>query len=145
MKTKPYKNCQIKTASWQQDKETLQCIRKKVFIEEQHIPKELEWDEDDDRATHFLVSIEGEPIATARLKGDGQIGRMAVLHDFRHSNIGSQLLIFILKTAQSRSIRPVFLNAQIQVIGFYKKHGFKEEGVTFMDANIPHRRMVREK
>jgi len=136
-------NHQIIIANWHQDKENLHGIRKKVFIEEQHVPEALEWDEHDDSATHFMVTLNNKAIATARLKHDGQIGRMAVLREFRHKNIGSQLLNFILLTANNKKINSIFLHAQVQVIDFYKKHNFTEEGEIFLDANILHQKMIQ--
>ncbi|MEE9342989.1 MAG: GNAT family N-acetyltransferase [Gammaproteobacteria bacterium] len=133
----------IKTASWGKDKNKLQDIRHTVFVREQSVPERLEWDEYDETATHFLAFIDNLAIATARLKSDGQIGRMAVLSAYRNQNIGYQLLGFVLETAHKQGLKSVFLHAQVQVIDFYKKRGFVERGEVFMDANIPHREMIK--
>jgi predicted GNAT family N-acyltransferase len=134
---------QIKIAAWPEDIAILQPIRRSVFIEEQHVPEELEWDEHDSTASHFIVSVDNMAVATARLKIDGQIGRMAVLPAYRNKTIGQQLLRFVLETAISQGFDAVFLHAQVQVIDFYKKQGFIEKGDIFMDANIPHREMEK--
>ncbi len=135
---------QIKIADWPGDIATLQHIRRTVFIEEQSVPEELEWDEHDKTATHFLALVDNTAVATARLKIDGQIGRMAVLADYRNKTIGQKLLRFVLETAFNLEFEFVFLHAQVQVIDFYKQQGFAEKGDIFMDANIPHREMVKE-
>jgi len=136
-------DCTIRVASWEKDRDILRHIRKTVFIEEQNVPIELEWDEFDDAATHFLALLGDKPCATARLKDDGQIGRMAVLKEYRNKKIGSQLLKFILLTAKRRDTSSPFLHAQTQIIDFYKKHGFTEEGEMFLDANILHKKMIK--
>jgi predicted GNAT family N-acyltransferase len=135
---------QIKIAVWQEDKTALEHIRRIVFIEEQAVPEELEWDELDQTATHFIAYVDDVPVATARLTADGQIGRMAVLKAHRNKTIGQQLLSFILDTAVEQHFSSVFLHAQVHVIDFYKKLGFTEKGEIFMDANIPHREMFKQ-
>ncbi len=131
----------IKIADWEKDNSTLKLIRKTVFIDEQKVPEELEWDEHDISSIHFLASVENTDCATARLKSDGQIGRMAVLPGYRHKCIGSQLLTAVLKTASENKMERVFLHAQVQVVGFYQQHGFTAQGDVFMDAGILHRTM----
>lgn len=135
---------QIKIAVWQEDKTALKHIRRIVFIEEQAVPEELEWDEHDQTATHFIAFVDDVPVATARLTAGGQIGRMAVLKAHRNKTIGQQLLSFILDTAVKQHFSSVFLHAQVHVIDFYKKQGFIEKGEIFMDANIPHREMFKQ-
>lgn len=130
-------------ADWDSDRKILQAIRYRVFVEEQQVPVELEWDAFDREATHFIATYNGQAVATARLKADGQIGRMAVLKEFRENHIGAELLTFVIETARSKNLDSLYLHAQVQVTGFYKKHGFIERGEIFMDANIPHRKMVK--
>ena len=93
-------NINIHIANWDSDKDSLAEIRRLVFIEEQNVPEDMEWDEYDNSATHFLATLNNKVIATARLKTDGQIGRMAVLAEYRNKGIGSKLLQFVLLTAK---------------------------------------------
>ncbi|HEB82626.1 MAG TPA: GNAT family N-acetyltransferase [Gammaproteobacteria bacterium] len=123
------------------DNAELKALRRRVFIEEQHVPEELEWDEHDSTATHFLLYLDGRAIACARLKTDGQIGRMAVLPEYRRQGHGSRLLAFVLQAARQQSLPAVYLHAQISAIPFYEKHGFSAHGDSFMDAGIEHREM----
>ncbi len=119
-------------------------VRQQVFIEEQHVPVELEWDGLDDTAVHVVArSKHGEVVGTARMLADGHIGRMAVLPNWRRQGVGSALLQALLDIAGRRKLAAVFLHAQTRAVTFYSRHGFQVEGEVFMDAGIPHRRMQR--
>lgn len=133
----------IRIADWAEEKELLSSVRRQVFIIEQQVPDELEWDEFDETATHIVASIDGKIIGTARLKTDGQIGRMAVLKPYRNQGIGSRLLQLVLTTAQDKQYPKVYLHAQVEAIPFYEKHGFTSEGDIFYEADIPHRGMFK--
>ena len=137
-------NFEVEIANWTTDANDLKAIRTTVFIEEQNVPVELEWDGLDSDCTHFIVRSNSKAIATARLKPDGQIGRMAVLKPYRGLGIGSKLLNAVLTHATETSFAAVFLHAQIQVVGFYQQFGFISEGDEFMDAGIPHRAMYKK-
>ena len=137
-------NIKIRIADWDSDKDSLRKIRRLVFIKEQNVPEDMEWDEYDNSATHFLATLDNKVIATARLKTDGQIGRMAVLAEYRNKGIGSKLLQSILLTARQQNLKNVYLHAQVSAISFYKKHGFTACGDIFYEANIPHREMSKK-
>jgi len=139
----PEDNLKIIIADWQKDKTSLQNIRRIVFIEEQGVPEDMEWDEYDTSSTHYLVTHNHKTIATARLKPDGQIGRMAVLAEYRNQGIGSKLLQFVLKNAAQTNINKVYLHAQVEAIPFYEKQGFTSQSDIFYEANIPHREMLK--
>ena len=135
--------CTLRIANWQNDSGALRAIREAVFIHEQRIPPELEWDEIDASCIHVLaMDSAGKPIGTARLSSDGSIGRMAVLKDWRGKGVGSALLQCLLGEARSRQIKQIGLNAQTYAVGFYLKFGFQPVGEEFLDAAIPHVRMV---
>lgn len=135
----------IRVADWQQDKNALIEIRKKVFIEEQNVPIELEWDGYDEASVHYIASLNNEPvnksIACARLKPDGQIGRMAVLPDYRNQGIGTELLKLIVQNAVDKKLTQLYLHAQVAAISFYQKQGFITQGEIFYEADIAHRKM----
>ena len=131
-------NYQYIHANWQLHKAKLREVREAVFIKEQSVPLELEWDEFDHTAEHILV-LDGEyAIATGRLCHDGSIGRMAVLKSYRKQGIGGQILNNLLTLAKEKSFNQVSLHAQTHAIDFYKKFGFISEGNEFLEANIPH-------
>lgn len=138
-----YSSAVIRIADWAEDKEQLSAVRRQVFILEQQVPEELEWDEFDETSIHFIASLNGKTIGTARLKSDGQIGRMAVLEPYRHHGIGSQLLQLVLSTAEDKHYPRVYLHAQVEAIPFYIKQGFTSEGDIFYEADIPHRGMFK--
>jgi predicted GNAT family N-acyltransferase len=138
----PLNDLQIRVADWfSTDRDELKDIRRRVFIEEQAVPAELEWDEFDATATHFLATINDKSIACARLKSDGQIGRMAVLADYRNRGIGDKLLQTVLQVATEQQLKEVYLHAQVAAIPFYERKGFIASGEIFHEANIPHREM----
>jgi len=131
----------IRITDWQKDSTALSDIRRRVFIEEQAVPEDMEWDEHDLSSSHFLVSDGNKPIACARLKSDGQIGRMAVLPPYRSKGIGTILLLFIINSARESGHSELTLHAQVTAIIFYQKQGFSCNTEIFYDANIPHRGM----
>ena len=135
----------VRVANWEKDKHALIKIRKKVFIEEQNVPVELEWDGYDESSTHYIATLNNElrnePIACARLKADGQIGRMAVLPDYRNHGIGTKLLKLILQDAAVKNLSQLYLHAQVEAITFYQKQGFIAQGEVFYEADIAHRKM----
>jgi predicted GNAT family N-acyltransferase len=104
---------------------------------------ELEWDEFDASAHHLLAMVDGVAAGTGRLLPDGHIGRMAVLRAWRGQGVGSALLAELMRIAAARGLRRVMLNAQVQAVPFYLRHGFQAEGDEFPDAGIAHRRMWR--
>jgi len=132
----------LKITSWDKDKDALSLVRRKVFIEEQNVPEELEWDEYDKDCIHILVTDENNtPIATGRMKPDGHIGRMAVLKAYRRSGIGTQILQSLTDKARKLNLGSVYLHAQTVALSFYEKQGFDVISDEFMDAGIPHKSM----
>lgn len=134
----------IKVADWKTDKSDLKNIRRLIFIEEQRVPEELEWDEFDDSSIHFLATLDEKVVAVARLKPDGQIGRMAVLAEHRNQGFGSLLLRFVLQQAAKQKLNKVYLHAQTAAIRFYEKQGFTTCSEIFYEADIPHREMLKK-
>ncbi|VAW70616.1 GNAT family acetyltransferase YjcF [hydrothermal vent metagenome] len=130
------------TTRWETDKNRLSDIRRKVFIIEQNVPEELEWDEDDLTCQHIIaLDNSGSAVATGRIKADGHIGRMAVLKACRNSGIGTSVLNELITIAKNRKLNAVYLHAQTSAIAFYEKQGFKISSDEFMDAGIPHKTM----
>ncbi len=120
-------------------------IRLRVFVKEQNVPREIELDADDQRAIHFLAFIAGRAVGTARVVFNGKqakVGRMAVLKSFRKKGVGRELLEESLKLAWKKGGKSLILHAQVPVVGFYEKRGFRCVGRTFMEAGIPHRKMI---
>ena len=134
----------IRTGSWEELREQAQAIRYQVFVIEQKVPVELEWDEMDAQCLHALACNEqGQALGTGRLLPDGHIGRMAVLADARGHGVGSRLLQELMAAARTRGDAEVVLSAQLHAEPFYARHGFAREGGEYMDAGIPHVSMRR--
>jgi len=135
---------QIRQTNWQkpQDQTALQQVRLQVFVEEQHVPIELEWDEMDAVAIHVLAEdlTKQTPIGCARLTPTGQIGRVAVLSQWRKQGIATALMQNLLAIAQQQKTE-VFLHAQTSSLKFYEKLGFRVHSDIFYEANIPHQLM----
>ncbi len=120
-------------------------IREQVFVAEQGVPLDLEWDEFDAVSRHCVAwSPQAVPIATGRLLPDGHIGRMAVLADWRGQGVGSAVLEALLEEARGRGLRQAVLHAQTHAAGFYRRFGFSQDGAEYQEAGIPHVTMRRE-
>ncbi|MFC3941482.1 GNAT family N-acetyltransferase [Pseudomonas gingeri NCPPB 3146 = LMG 5327] len=133
----------VRVADWQKDNAEIRRIRESVFIAEQAVPPELEWDAEDASAVHFLA-FEGDfPIGTARLLPDGHIGRVSVLRDWRGLKVGDALLQATIGEAEKRGLKQQMLSAQVQATTFYERHGFSIVSEEFLEAGIPHVDMVR--
>ena len=134
---------QIRIADWQKDNADLRRIREKVFIAEQAVPPELEWDADDASAIHFLALDGDYAIGTARLLPDGHIGRVSVLKDWRGLKVGDALMQAVITEAERLDLKQQKLSAQVHATAFYERLGFEIVSGEFLDAGIPHVDMVR--
>ncbi len=132
----------VKVVHWEDEIHWIRSIRTAVFIHEQRVPVELEWDEFDKVSLHVLAfSSNEQPVGTARLLPDGHIGRMAVLKEWRMKGIGGAMLQKLLEEMRNRGKQKAMLHAQVSAIDFYRRFGFQIIGEEFMEAGIPHVRM----
>ena len=134
----------VSVADWQRKNADIRRIRDAVFIAEQSVPPELEWDSEDMDAVHFLASEGDYPIGTARLLQDGEIGRLSVLKDWRGLKVGEALLTAAINEAEKRGLEEQKLSAQVQAIAFYERFGFTVVSDEFLEAGLPHVNMVRQ-
>ena len=133
----------VRLMPWSEALPLARAVRERVFIEEQGVPRELEWDDWDAPSDHAVAfDGEGGAIGTARLLPDGHIGRMAVLARWRGRGVGSALLDALLDLAKAKGMRSVRLNAQTHAAGFYRRFGFAAAGTEFVEAGIPHIEMT---
>jgi predicted GNAT family N-acyltransferase len=137
-------NFSIVVRPWPGIAEQSRAVRESVFVIEQSIPVELEWDGIDPECIHALATDDrGVAIGTGRLLPDGHIGRMAVLREWRSRGVGRAILEALVEEARRRGFAQAMLNAQSYASGFYAKSGFEVVGDEFTEAGIPHVAMVR--
>lgn len=138
----------LQLGTWNELRAQASALRTQVFVEEQGVPADLEWDEDDANALHAVaINRLGMPVATGRLISVGparaRIGRMAVTRVLRGTGLGEQVLQALMQAAVQRGDRDILLHAQCSAEGFYARAGFLPEGEVFEEAGIPHRAMRR--
>lgn len=142
--------CELQSGTWEQLAEGASALRRTVFIEEQSIPAELEWDDDDAKAVHAVARNRlGHVVATARLLQDAhhpgmaRVGRVAVNRVLRGEGWGAKLMALLEDAARERGDTEVRLHAQRSAVNFYKRLGYAECGEPFVEAGIPHVEMRR--
>ncbi|TWT66858.1 putative N-acetyltransferase YjcF [Posidoniimonas polymericola] len=120
-------------------------LRREVFVHEQQVPAELEYDHHDLTARHFVSLVEGDVVATLRvilLDEHDKISRFAVRRSFRGRGVGRRLLEHVIAMLAAEGRTRQSLEAQVSAIGFYERLGFTAYGEVYQDAGIDHRRMV---
>jgi predicted GNAT family N-acyltransferase len=132
----------IEPADYQADYDDLRTVRAAVFVEEQDIPVEIEFDAIDAQCRHVLArDAEHRPIGTGRLTADFKIGRMAVLPHWRGQGVGKALLQNLIETARRSGATEVTVNAPLETLDFYQKSGFTAYGQISEVAGIRHQSM----
>ena len=132
----------INHIDWKRGEALIRAVRHAVFVREQGIPAELEWDGRDAACLHVLAQdARGAVVGTARMQTDGRLGRMAVLKDRRGQGVGSRMLTSLMDIAREMQLPSVWLTAQTTALPFYFKHQFVIEGDEFTEAGIAHRYM----
>jgi predicted GNAT family N-acyltransferase len=128
----------IQQVTWQAAENELRTVRTPVFIEEQFVTPEFEWDEIDASAVHLLATYENQPIACLRIIHYQKIGRMAVIKQWRGVGLGAALLQKAISFCKECGSKSIYLSAQTHAIHFYQKAGFKQISDEYCDVNIPH-------
>lgn len=119
-------------------------IRRKVFVEEQQVSREEEFDEFEENSRHYLVYYDGQPVGTARWRYTDKglkLERFAMLKEYRNKKVGSIILKRILSDVEGLSDY-IYLHAQLPAVNFYAREGFVKEGPMFSECNIDHYKMV---
>jgi len=122
-------------------------IRQNVFVEEQMVDPSLEYDEYETTATHYLLSVDGIPVATARWRETSEgvkLERFATLASFRNKGLGAKILKAVLNDVLPLN-KQVYLHSQLKAIPFYKRHGFVTVGDQFTEADIEHFEMIKKR
>ena len=142
---------EVRTGDWATLGEGARAVREAVFVQEQGIAREDEWDEADHTAVHAVVTNRlGMPVATGRLLAEGapgsgtaRIGRMAVDRTLRSSGVGRQVVQALEQAARARGDTRVVLGAQRSAEGFYARLGYAPYGEPYEEVGIPHVGMAR--
>jgi len=139
---------EVRLGSWSELGSHARAIRQEVFVQEQQIPAEMEWDAADASCLHAVAFNRfGKPLATGRLlehvPGVAKVGRMAVLRNMRGSRVGRQVLEALMQRGREMGYREIILHAQISAAGFYSRAGFVQRGPVFEEAGIGHVEMVK--
>ncbi len=133
----------VEVADSPQSMEAIFGVRREVFVIEQQVSEEEEYDEFETSSTHLVASCENRVVGTCRYRNtsDGiKMERFAVLKEFRTRSVGASLLLAALAAVDQNKF--IYLHAQVQVVGFYKKYGFIQVGERFEEAGIQHYKMV---
>jgi len=140
-----YQSVAVKEVLSQEDLERCFEIRRVVFMVEQAVPKEEEYDGLDKDCLHFMASLDDKPVGTARLRitteHKAKAERVAVYQEVRGYGIGRILMDALENKAQSLGHQSMLLSSQTHAIPFYERIGYQAYGDIFMDAGIPHRWM----
>ena len=139
---------QFKTGDWTALGRDAASVRTAVFVQEQGIPAEMEWDAVDQTALHVVAyNGLGQAVATGRLlqaaAGTGKVGRMAVIRVLRGSRLGHALLHALTDAASLRGDTQLLLHAQRSAEGFYQRAGFKPQGEPFVETGMEHIKMIK--
>ncbi|WP_217585906.1 GNAT family N-acetyltransferase [Lentibacillus saliphilus] len=138
---------EIRRAHTPKEKAAAFKIREIVFIEEQHVPVEIEMDAFDDTAIHFVGYVHEAPVAASRLRlfdEYGKLERIAVLKEARGQSYGKQVIEAMERVIAEHGIPQAKLNAQTHAEQFYKHLGYKTVSEPFIDAGIPHVTMIKQ-
>lgn len=138
----------VTIAASDREREDAFIVRRKVFVEEQGVPLNLELDELDKTADHFVVYTEDTPIGAGRLRemanGIGKVERVCILQTYRGKRLGKLIMQALEDHATAKGFDKIVLNAQTYAIPFYEKFGYITASPEFMDADIPHRTMEKK-
>jgi predicted GNAT family N-acyltransferase len=136
-------NLSISIAKSKQDFKDIFEVRRKVFVEEQNVTEDEEYDEFENSSTHLIARVDNKCVGTMRYRKTDhgtKLERFAVLKKYRKSGVGRSLLLEALNQISNQET--IYLHAQIQVVDFYRKYGFIADDMVFVEANIKHKKMV---
>jgi predicted GNAT family N-acyltransferase len=133
----------VRDADFTADFASIRRVRETVFIDEQRVPRELEFDDRDPLCLHVLAFDGDAPVGTGRLDlhYGGKVGRVAVVATHRRGGVGSAVMERLHALARARKQRRLWCNAQLTAVPFYERLGYVRDGDLFVEAGIDHVRM----
>ncbi|OLZ42055.1 acetyltransferase [Natrinema saccharevitans] len=133
---------EVRIADADREREDAFAVRREVFVAEQGVDEELEYDDHDETATHFVAYDRAEPIGAARLReyedGVGKVERVAVLESHRDEGVGRALMDALERRAADEGLTTLKLHSQTRAADFYRELGYERRGSVFEEAGIPH-------
>ncbi|APX97143.1 GNAT family N-acetyltransferase [Natronorubrum daqingense] len=136
---------EVRTVETAGEREDAFAVRQVVFVEEQGVDEDLEYDEHEDESTHFVAYDGGEPVGAARLRkansGVGKVERVAVLAPYREDGVGRAVMNVVETEARSEGLESLKLHSQTHAAEFYRTLGYERYGEEFQEAGIPHVKM----
>ena len=137
----------VRIATSDLERENAFSVRRKVFVGEQGVPLNLELDDLDETATHFIVYSSETPVGAGRLRvtvdGIGKVERICILEEYRGKHLGNLIMQTLEEHAKETGMSKIILNAKTHAVPFYEKLGYVITSPEFMDADIPHRAMEK--
>lgn len=143
-------NLKVITIQKKEDLDKAFKIRGEVFIEEQKVPREEEYDAFEEESVHYLALFDTEPCGTCRWRFTGEgikLERFAVSKSYRNKKVGSALMKACLDGISNHEDfkgQLLYLNAQIEAMPLYTKFGFQPTGNTFLECDIVHQKMTKK-
>ena len=133
----------VRDADFTADFASIRHVRSTVFIDEQRVPRELEFDDRDGRCRHVLAFDGDTAVATGRLDLDygGKVGRVAVVATHRRSGVGRAIMLRLHEIAREHHQLRRWCHAQLTAVPFYVDLGYRRVGPQFVEAGIAHVRM----
>lgn len=131
----------VKIVSGDREYEDALSVRREVFIEEQHVPEEIEIDEYEDTATHFVAYDDGKPVGAGRcrrVEDSGKVERICVLRSHRKRRVGQAIMEKIEQFAADEGLHELRLHSQSNAKNFYLRLGYEPCSDEFLEAGIPH-------
>ncbi|GAB3830545.1 GNAT family N-acetyltransferase [Pontibacter rugosus] len=137
---------ELKRIDNEQDLKAAFAIRERVFVQEQKVPGDAEYDQHEPTAHHYLATYDSMPCGAARWRkteNGVKLERFAVLPEYRNKNVGAKVLQAVLEDVQAEQPQQkIYLHAQLPAVNFYKRHGFETEGDLFTECDIQHYKMT---
>ncbi|MCQ6557708.1 GNAT family N-acetyltransferase [Paenibacillus mendelii] len=133
-------------ATSEQELKSVYDIRRTVFVQEQGVSEEEEYDEYEEASAHVLVYYEGKPVGTGRIRvldSKAKLERICVLPEYRNYGFGREVMAALEEVARSKGLSQAKLHAQTQAQDFYTKLGYEQVSDLFLEADIPHVAMVK--
>ncbi|MEL6165849.1 MAG: GNAT family N-acetyltransferase [Cyanobacteria bacterium J06628_3] len=136
----------VKVVEWE-DYPVIEIIRRRVFQDEQKVDAQLDIDGRDKNCPQLIAYLDNAVVGTARIryldKDTAKIERLAVLSYARGNGIGKRLMQVALEIIENENIAEVYINAQEYIKGLHEKLGFEQVGDVFLEAGIPHVKMMK--